>query len=163
MATTSTNKQPLLVDRIFHNFVPTDRLNSGSEGLDIIGANSAKVIVECTTNDGGIIEDLYLISRGVDTNGEKFVVNFYVSPSVDFLRADEAVFVGQIEASDVAATVTSFDSFPKVLAPLPNVGTEAQVGAFYLPRGKALWATLQLLNPDLGQTAPIVGAQGGFY
>ena len=163
MATTSTNKQPLLVDRVFHNHVPADRLNSGSEKLDIIGANSSKVIVDCSTNDGGIIEELYVISRGLDSNGEVFVVNFYISPSTDFLRADEAVFIGQVTASDIPGEMTTPSKLPRVLAPLPCAGTESQVGAYYVPRGKVIWATLQLATPDLGTNAPIIAAQGGFY
>ena len=163
MATTSTNKQPLLVDRVFHNYVAADRLNSGSDGLDIIGANSSKVLVDCTTNDGGIIEELYLISRGVDSDGSQFTVNFYTSPSTDFLRADEAIFIGQVTASATAAEISTPETMPRVLAPLPHTGTESQVGAYYVPRGKAVWCTLQLQLPDTGPNAPIVAAQGGFY
>ena len=154
MATTSTNKQPLLVDRVFHNHVPADRLNSGSEKLDIIGANSSKVIVDCSTNDGGIIEELYVISRGLDSNGEVFVVNFYISPSTDFLRADEAVFIGQVTASDIPGEMTTPSKLPRVLAPLPCAGTESQVGAYYVPRGKVIWATLQQSTQGMNSRKP---------
>jgi len=163
MATTSTNKQPLLVDRPFHNHIPADRLNSGSEGVDILGANSAKVLVDCTTNDGGVIEEAYSISRGLDSNGEQFNINFYISSSTDFLRPDEAVYIGTLQASDTVGQTTAVENFPRVLAPLPNDGGQAQVKAFYVPRGRAIWFTLQLVNPDLGKNAPIVAAQGGFY
>ena len=72
MASTSTNKQPLLIDRVFNEAVQTDGLVSGNSNVltgssidyDITGSNSAKVLVNCLTNDGGIVEDLYAISRG---------------------------------------------------------------------------------------------------
>ena len=54
MATTTTNKQPLLVDRVFHNVVESNSLTSGSDTeLNIIGTNEAAVLVDCSTNDGG--------------------------------------------------------------------------------------------------------------
>ena len=58
MATTSTNKQPLLIDRVFHNVVESNTLTSGSEtALDILGTNQSAVLVDCTGNDGGLVED----------------------------------------------------------------------------------------------------------
>ena len=68
MATTATNKQPLLVDRVFHNVVETNSLTSGSDtDLNILGTNESSVLLDCSTTDGGIVEDLYVISRSADT------------------------------------------------------------------------------------------------
>ena len=72
MASTSTNKQPLLIDRVFNEVVQTDGLVSGNDNTatgasinyDVGGSNSSKVLVNCTTNDGGLVEDLYCISPG---------------------------------------------------------------------------------------------------
>ena len=72
MASTSTNKQPLLIDRVFNEAVTTDGLVSGNSNTvtgasidyDITGSNAGKVLVNCITNDGGIVEDMYAISRG---------------------------------------------------------------------------------------------------
>ena len=72
MASTSTNKQPLLIDRVFNDPVTTERpsiwcsntATGAAISYDIAGSNSAKVLVNCTTNDGGIVEDMYAISRG---------------------------------------------------------------------------------------------------
>ena len=77
MATTATNKQPLLVDRVFHNVIETNTLTSGSDSsLDILGTNQSAVLVDCTTNDGGIVEDLYAISRTGTTTA--YSVLFYL-------------------------------------------------------------------------------------
>ena len=169
MASTNTNKQPLLVDRVFHNHVDTIRMNSGSVGLDIIGSNNSGVLVDCTTNDGGVVEDLYCISRGaVQTGpnpvpGSQYRINFYMSPSVDYLRPDQAIYVGSLTASKSEGEFNSVSTLPKVLAPLPHTGSESQVGGWYIPRGKALWVTLRQELPKAELTAPIVGCQGGFY
>ena len=161
MATTATNKQPLLVDRVFHEVQPTNTLTSGSDTeLDILGTNESTVLLNCASNDGGIIEDLYVISRSPDTT---YTVLFYFSSSTDYLRPAEAVFLGSITSATTSGTVTRYAEFPKVLAPLPSAGTEAQVGALYVPKGKNVWATLQVANPINASTTPIVGVQGGFY
>lgn len=160
MATTATNKQPLLVDRVFHEVQETNTLTSGSaSSLDILGTNESSILVNCATNDGGIVEDLYVISR--DTTA--YTVLLYFSSSTDYLRPSESVFIGKLSTGVTAGTVTRYNDFPRVLAPLPQAGGEAQVGALYIPKGKNLWVSVQVAGPINAATAPIVGAQGGFY
>ena len=161
MATTTTNKQPQLVDRVFHNVIESNNLTSGSDSdLNIVGTNESSVLVDCTTNDGGIVEDLYVISRSPDT---AYTVLFYFSNATDYLRPNEGVYVTKIESSAELGAVTSSANLPRVLAPLPSAGTEPQVRALYVPKGKVLWASLQVANAVNDATTPVVGAQGGFY
>ena len=174
MASTSTNKQPLLIDRVFNDPVTTDGLVSGASNTatgasisyDIAGSNSAKVLVNCTTNDGGIIEDMYAISRGA----VKIVV-FYLSSASDYLRSEQAVFVGSIETTATVGAYANVSTLPRILAPVPQAGntTGLQNGeplrnqAFYIPTGKALWVTVWGISGQNNTNCPIVGAQGGFY
>ena len=89
MASTSTNKQPLLIDRVFNNLITTNTLASGSAtSINIIGTNASAVLVDCTTNDGAIIEDLWTISRSTTS----YKVLFFLSTAVDYLRADQGVY-----------------------------------------------------------------------
>ena len=160
MATTSTNKQPLLVDRVFHNVVATNALSSNSAtSLDIEGTNSSNVLLNCQTTDGGIVEDLYAISRGTTA----YKALFYFSSSIDYLRPEEATYIGSLSSATTAGNITRSTQLPRVLAPLPHVGGEPQVQALYVPKGKVLWVTLQLAGPANLATTPIIGAQGGFY
>ena len=55
MASTSTNKQPLLIDRVMHNVVNLD--NAAVGAIDVIGTNTAELIVDATQSDGCIVED----------------------------------------------------------------------------------------------------------
>lgn len=161
MATTSTNKQPLLIDRVFHNVVESNTLTSGSEtALDILGTNQSAVLVDCTGNDGGLVEDIYAIAR--TTSSTTYKVLFYLSSSVDYLRPGEGVYIGSLETSDTSDTKSQY-TLPKVLAPVAQVGDEPQLGALYIPRGRALWVTLQLAGPTNSSDTPIIGAQGGYY
>ena len=160
MASTSTNKQPLLIDRVFHNTVDSNTLASGSAtSLDILGTNSSAVLLNCTTNDGGICEDVYTVARSTTA----YTVLFYLSTAADYLRSTEAFFVGQVTSATTSGVITNFDSMPKVLAPLPEVGSEPQLRALYVPSGKVLWATLQLAAPVGTNETPIIAAQGGLY
>tara|TARA_R100001015_G_C4600948_1_gene155880 strand:+ start:684 stop:1166 length:483 start_codon:yes stop_codon:yes gene_type:complete len=160
MATTATNKQPLLVDRVFHNVVKGNTLTSGSAtSLNIEGTNESNILVDCTSSDGGIVEDLYVIARSTTA----YKALFFFSSSVDYLRPAEALYVGQITSSTTAAVHTSCTTLPKILAPLPHQGSDAQLKALYVPKGQALWCSLQLAGPANSDNTPIIGAQGGFY
>ena len=108
MATTATNKQPLLIDRVFHNAVEGNTLTSGSDSsLDILGTNQSTVLVDCTSNDGGIIEDLYAISR--TSTSSSYTVLFYLSTAVDYLRPGEGIYVGSIATDTTVGVRTSGD------------------------------------------------------
>jgi len=160
MASTSTNKQPLLIDRVFNNLITSNNLASGSAtNINIEGSNASAVLVDCTTNDGGIIEDLWTISRS--TTARK--VLFYLSSAIDYLRANEGVYVGEITTSTTVGTYVNVSQLPAVLAPVPQVGSNPKNSAFYVPSGKALWATVKLVSPVGSDDSPIIGAQGGFY
>jgi len=174
MASTSTNKQPLLIDRVFNEAVTTDTLVSGSStSIDIGGSNSSKILVNCTTNDGGLVEDIYAISRGAVKK-----VLFYLSSASDYLRSDQAVYIGEISVTATAGDYKNISALPRVLAPVPQVGVVAPLAAatadvpqqtplknqaLYVPTGKALWVTVQGISGSNNASCPIVGAQGGFF
>ena len=161
MATTATNKQPLLIDRVFHNAVEGNSLASGSAtSLDILGTNQSVVLVDCTANDGGIVEDLYAIARTGSSTAYKIL--FYLGTATDYLRPTEGIYIANID-SDTTAGVKVKATLPSILAPVPRVGSEPQAQALYVPKGKALWATIQLVTPNNTADTPIIGAQGGFY
>ena len=155
MAATSTNKQPLLVDHVMHRVVNTD--TAAAAAIDIAGTNTALVLVDASQSDGCIVESIYAISRGTTPHQ----INLYISTSSDYLRPNEGIYIGGFAAATTKANVTSWDEMPKVLAPLPNTGSEAQVRALYIPKGMTLWVARQ---SDVAATdGPIVGAQGGWY
>ena len=154
MASTSTNKQPLFIDRVLHYVKNLDE--AYNDGLDIVGTNNAEPLVDAVSSDGAIIEDIYLISRG-----NSYDVNLYLSTARDYLRPNESVFVGKITSASTAGDVVRWEEMPKTLAPVPQVGDEPANRAFYLPKGYALWAAR---NGSTNVTdGPLVGCQGGWY
>lgn len=155
MASTSTNKQPLLVDRLLHYVVNLD--TSINDGMDIVGTNTATLIIDGTTADGALIEDIYAISRG--TNGYK--VNLYISSARDYLRPNEAVFIGTLTAATTKGNVVHWEEMPRSLSPVPQVGDNPYNKALYLPKGSALWAARE--SSANVTDGPLLGCQGGWY
>ena len=164
MASTSTNKQPLLVDNVMHEVVDlTGRTVLKDGGVDLgSGANSAILVVDATSSDGCIIESIYAISRKVT-----YTVKLFLSNANDYLRPDQGIYIGEFEAESPDGKdgkVTEWDGMPKILAPMPQTGTESQFRALYIPRRKALWAAVEVQDVDDGATeAPLLGVQGGWY
>ena len=155
MAATSTNKQPLLVDHVLHVVRNTDQ--SINNGLDIIGTNTATLLVDSTAADGAIIEDVYTIARG--TTG--YIVNLYLSTARDYLRPNEAYYIGAVPSDTNIGGVLRWIDMPKTLTPVPQVGTEPYNRALYVPKGYALWAAR---DSALNVTdAPLIGVQGGWF
>ena len=123
MATTSTNKQPMMQDRVFHNIVDLKGATIGeTDYIEIGGSNSAALLLDCTKNDGAVVAELYAMGRETDTivtlvpkldadgnpetdadgnviQEEKttyqppYTVCVYMSTSNDFLRNSQAKFV----------------------------------------------------------------------
>jgi hypothetical protein len=155
MASTSTNKQPLLVDHILHKVV--DLSQSFVSDNSVTGTNSAALLVDSTTMDGAIIEDIYAISR----KASQFSINLYLSSANDYLRPQEGVFIGTFDTATTVNEVTHWETMPRILAPVPHTGDVSQFQALYIPKGRALWAAFEGASLDL--EAPIIGAQGGWY
>ena len=155
MAATSTNKQPLLVDRVLHYVVDLNLAAVGA--IDVIGTNTAVLIVDGTSSDGCIIEDIYSLSR----SSVEHTINLYLSSSYDYLRPNEGIFVGQFKSGTTVGAVTHWEEMPRVLAPMPHTGTEGQFQALYIPKGKALWAGRQ--DVAALNDGPLLGCQGGWY
>ena len=155
MASTSTNKQPLLVDRLLHYVVNLD--TSINDGMDIVGTNTATMLIDGTTADGALIEDIYCIARG--TTGYK--VNLYISSARDYLRPNEAVFVGTLTAATTKGNVVHWEEMPRSLSPVPQVGTDPYNRALYLPKGSALWAARE--SSANVTDGPLLGCQGGWF
>ena len=155
MAATSTNKQPLLVDHILHYAVNLDTAINGD--LDVAGTNTAVLLVDSTSADGAIIEDIYTIARG--TVAHK--VNLYLSSANDYLRPNQATYVGSVTSATTKGDTVRWEEMPKTLAPVPQVGTESFNRALYIPKGKTLWAARE--STANVTDAPILGCQGGWF
>ena len=189
MATTSTNKQPMMMDRVFHRIVDLTASTIGSnQQVDIGGTNSAALVLDCTQNDGAIIAELYSLGRATnigedgDTSKDQppYIVCVYMSPANDYLRDSQAKYVtawqtggtfGGFETRTLEGEKVTAANLPYILAPVPGVGSEddsevigTQFQGLYVPKGFALWAAIQAQGEsDQAINAPLICAQGGFF
>ena len=141
MATTSTNKQPLLIDRPLHEQVLLTNQITGNADYWLTN-NACTVLVDCTTSDGALIEDIYAISRHTTA----YNVSLFMYNSVTNLREN--------------------DVSPSVSIGSANSRESGQFRGLYVPKGQALWVGLAQIStagqPTIAQ-APAVGASGGYY
>ena len=148
MASTSTNKQPLLVDRVFSQtkdltgrFIPT------GVGIDLQSGSQGELILDCTKNDGAVIEDICAFARGnlpksyentddrqtdID-NGDTalqqtlgYVINLYLCPSTTYLDPASAFYIGSFEGGIKEGSRTMFWGMPHMHAPVAHVGSTNQ-------------------------------------
>ena len=163
MAATSTNKQPLLIDRVLHYVKNLDQ--AVNDGMDVTGTNTAVLLVDSTTQDGALIEDIYTIAR----SSQAHTVNLFMSSARDYMRPNEALFVGSITSATTKGAFKRWAEMPRTLTPAPRDGNTTGLAdgqplsnrAFYLPKGYALWAAREgTANVTDG---PLVGCQGGWY
>ena len=173
MASTATNKQPLLIDRPLHYIVDLKgKTVENTVVIDVGGSNSAALVVDCTTTDGAVLSEVYSLSRAITgSSPAAYQILLYLSTANDFLRASQCNFLGNFNAHTTAGTRTTYGAMPYVLNPVPGAGSldssdviGTHFRALYIPKGYALWAAVQKKSAsDTADEAPLIGCQGGFY
>lgn len=165
MASTSTNKAPLLIDRPLLEIKRLDGTSTPAGSVDPGSGTNAVLLVDCTANDGALIEVVQLVQR---VAGNTTSVNLYLSTNAGLVGSD-AFFLAQTNLSgggDPGVTV-SFP-LPELLAPVPHAGgndaaTNAipQFRGLRLAKGWALWAAANSSTPVAN--APNILAMGGYF
>lgn len=176
MATTSANKQPLFVDRPLLSIVSLTGTTHTPGTTEPAAGTIGVLLADCTNNDGGMLDDVWLIQR---RDNDTTPVNLFLSTSAQSLGvtasggAASAAFLGRVAfASGAKIGATISWQPPKVLAPVPHAGGNvgyivngpAEVPQFrglLMPRGMALWAAVD--SATAVASAPNIACQGGFY
>ena len=164
MASTSTNKQPLLVDRPFFN---AQVLGEVGGLLDPLNYNSPDpaglVILADGGTDGTIIDSVTVASTQVNT--DKHDVLLFMSTVNNPLMVQQQnthyLTSVEIQSDDCGETVPM--PLPEVLVPVPS-NTDVKNTAIYIPKNWTLYVGLSeaLCSPDY-TCRVIVYAQGGYY
>jgi hypothetical protein len=169
MATTATNKLPLLIDRPLMRVSSLQSTSSPLNTSDPGSGSQGTLLVDCTANEGALLEDIYLIQR---VAGHQSIVNLYLSSSNVALAvtatggAAESFLLTQI-AQPLGLPVGATVSFilPGILAPVPHAAGMMdgvpQFNGLRIERGFALWAANDA--PDTDADAPNIAVQGGFH
>jgi hypothetical protein len=139
-----------------------DLNNCFNGGFNATNAGTAIVIADQTNSDGMIIDELELISRG-----GVYAVNLYLSSSNTVFRGlagnqtGGAQFFARQTSGSKDYETTAF-VLPRLLTPVPRVGTEPYSRGLYLPRGYAIWAAIDTTVANT-TNGPNILIQGGLY
>ncbi len=176
MSSSSTNKQPLLVDRPLLEIVSLTSATHAPGTTEPASGTVGVLLVDCTANDGACLDDIWLIQR---RDNDTTPVSLFLSTSGQSLGvtaaggAAAASYLGRVVfGSGARAGATISWQAPRLLAPVPHAGgnvgyivngpTEVpQFRGLLLPRGKALWAAVE--SATAVANAPNIACQGGFY
>lgn len=164
MATTATNKQALFRDRPLLAVRGMNLTSSSSSSVDP-GSGVAALMVDCSAEEGAIIDDIYIVQR---VNGNTTKVNLWIGTSSASLNAGSAWFIGRFGftvGGDIGAT-TRF-TLPRILAPVPHAGANdadgnpPQFRGLLMEKGQCLYAAAA--SDVTVANAPNLVVMGGYY
>ena len=173
MASTSTSKQPMLVDRPFHEFVTvggTTALTVSSDFTSIASGGCVKLL-DCTSNDGGVIDSISIVANQSGTTAAIVLVFLSTATAQQTITAaNTACVASAVIASSTAGERTNI-SLPPLLVPVPNLGGTTSVSelqkknsGLYVPVGKLIYVGVSAaISAPSSATRVHVFAQGGFY
>lgn len=175
MSSTSTNKQPLLVDRPLHEMVALGPAPALVDSLNFASVLSSGcvLLVDClnANQDGAIVDSLSVIANQANTTQASVLFFLSDSPSSLGINGQNTLQAASAQISSTVAGERVNVSLPALCVPVPNLGgqtspTEAakKNTGLYVPGGKVLYAGLSesLLLPTPAATVNIF-AQGGYF
>lgn len=173
MSSTSTNKQPLLIDRPLHQFAllgATAALTSSTNFLTIIGGACAE-LVNCSANDGAVVDSISIIAMQANTTAASVLV-FLSSSSTPFGVTDtNTALVATAAITSTNAGDRTNISLPPLVIPVPSLGaqvspteTSKKNTGLYVEAGQVLYVGLStaIIAPTPA-TKVAVFAQGGYF
>lgn len=179
MATSSSNKQPLLVDRPLHSFATiggTAALTSATDFNTPSGAGCT-LLVDCSSNDGAVIDSLSILINQASTTTSTVLVFLSTAATATLISSTNTAYVASaaIPGGNVAGQRVNI-SLPPLSIPVPNLGSPAATMATYpsetdkkntglcVPSTALLYVGVSAaLTAPSSATRVHVFAQGGFF
>ena len=173
MATSSSNKMPLLVDRPLHSFATI----GGAAGLtsatnfNTPNGGGCVLLVDCISNDGAVVDSLSIIANEASTNSNQVLVFLSVAASSSSITSSNTVCVANATISSGSAGERTNIPLPPLCIPVPNLGGDTTVNetdkkntGLYVPSGATLFVGVSAaLTAPSTSTRVHVFAQGGFF
>ena len=178
MATSSSNKMPLLVDRPLHSFATI----GGAAGLtsatdfNTPSGGGCVLLVDCLSNDGGVVDSVSIIANEASTTASKVLIFLSIAPNSSAISSANTVCVASETISSSAAGERTNVSLPPLSVPVPNLAgpaattttfaseTDKKNTGLYVPSGALLYVGVSAaLTAPSSTTRVHVFAQGGFF
>lgn len=178
MATSSANRQPLLVDRPLHAFTILGGIAalSTATNLNTIVGGGCVQLVNCGDNDGAVIDSISVIANEVGLTSTTLLVLISTANSEFSINANNTACVaaGAIQSSTLGQRTNI--SLPPLSVPVPNLASPAATMAtypsetdkkntgLYIPSGAYLYVGISnvITTPSPASRVNIF-AQGGFF
>ena len=173
MATSSSNKMPLLVDRPLHSFATIGGASAltTATNFDTPSGGGCVLLVDCLGNDGAVVDSISIIANEASTTASKVLVFLSIAGSAASITPANTVCVASETISSSAAGDRTNISLPPLSIPVPNLGasttateTQKKNTGLYVPSGATLFVGVSAaLTAPSSATRVHVFAQGGFF
>ena len=124
MATSSSNKMPLLVDRPLHSFATIGGAAAltTATNFNTPSGGGCVLLVDCLSNDGAVVDSISIVANEASTTASKVLVFLSVSGSAAAITAANTVCV----ASETIGSTAAGDRTNISLPPL-SVGPKSRL------------------------------------
>jgi hypothetical protein len=124
LASTSTNKQPLLVDRPLHQWVSLGSVACVTDPDDYssLSPGGCQLLVDCTGVDGAVIDSLSVVVNQATTTQVTALFYLSTAPTPFGITGDNTVLVASVDVGSALAGERSIASLPPLSVPVPHVG-----------------------------------------
>jgi len=178
LATSSSNKMPLLVDRPLHSFATLGGAAALTTATDFNTPNGGGcvLLVDCLSNDGAVVDSLSIVACQASTTASKVLVFLSIAASAASITSANTVLVANETISSSAAGDRTNISLPPLSVPVPNLAgpaastttfaseTDKKNTGLYVPSGAVLYVGVDsAITSPSSSTRVHVFAQGGFF
>jgi len=173
MATSSSNKMPLLVDRPLHSFATLGGTSAltDSTNLNTPSPAGCVLLVDCSANDGAVIDSLSIIANEASLTASNVLVFLSTATTATSVTTANTAYVcGAAIASTSKGDRTNI-SLPALSVPVPNLGGDATVSeldkkntGLYVPSGALIYVGVDtVISAPSANSRVHLFAQGGFF
>jgi len=165
MASTSTNKQPALVDRPHFSAVTLGPVGGLLDPLNYNSPDPAGLFVLSDGGtDGTLIESVTLASTQVNTDEYDALLFMSTVNNPLMINAQNTFYIASETIKSEVCGETVQIPLPPVMVPVPSAGCEPKNTGIYIPKNWTLFCGLsQALCSPSHNCRVIVYAQGGYY
>lgn len=178
MATSSANRQPLLVDRPLHAFTTlggTAALSVATNLNTILGSGCVQ-LVDCGDNDGAVIDSVSVIANETGLTSVSLLVFLSTATSEFSITTSNTACVAAGSVLSASVGQRTNISLPPLTVPVPNLAgpaatmatypseTDKKNTGLYIPSGSYLYVGVSATIAAPSPASRInVFAQGGYF
>lgn len=178
MASTSTSKQAMLVDRPLHSFarIGTSACLNASTNLNSINASGCVLLVDCSSNDGAVIDSMTVIENEANVTASRICVFISVAASASLITDLNTAYVAGVTIGGVGLVGDRTNiPLPPLSVPVPCLASPAasittypsevdkKNTGLYVPSGALIYVGTDVALTNPAATQLTVFAQGGFF